>query len=131
MTHMYAALVSLIRAIFQDLKGLLLKVHLHNYFDIHVCPSLRRPSSASLSSVCPVPSRPTSNIHHIQGSRSPVRPLLGEAKPSCVYLILKPHGQSSRQKPDAKSGCSRRGEVEVRILNFKNHMVRVSSPPQS
>ena len=52
--------------------------------------------------------------------------------------------------PDAKSDCSRRGEAEVRILNFKTtwsefqipsqntlaeakpkYMFRVSSPPQS
>ena len=50
----------------------------------------RRPSASS------VPSRPTSEFHHIQSSRYPVRPLLSEAKPSYVYSILKPQCQSSR-----------------------------------
>ena len=44
-----------------------------------------------------ITSRPTSDFYHVQSSRSPVRPLLGEAKPSCVYWILKPHGQSFRR----------------------------------
>ena len=44
-----------------------------------------------------VPSRPVPlPIFIIFSSRSKVRPLLSEAKPSCVYLILKPHGKSSR-----------------------------------
>ena len=33
---------------------------------------------------------------HGQSFRRPVRPLLSEAKPSYVYSILKPHGQSFR-----------------------------------
>ena len=33
---------------------------------------------------------------HGQSFRRPVRPMLSKAKPSCVYSILKPHGQSSR-----------------------------------
>ena len=69
-------------------------IHLHNYFDIHVCPSLRR---RRCPSVRPVPSRPTSDFYHVQSSRSPVRPLLSEVKLSYVYSILKPHGQSFRR----------------------------------
>ena len=58
----------------------------------------------------PVPSRPTSDFYHVQSSRSPVRLLLSEAKPSYVYSILKPHGQSSRSpvRPllsEAKPSC--------------------------
>ena len=40
------------------------------YFDIHVRPSLWQR-----------PSRHTSDFYHVQSSRSPVRPLLSEAKP--------------------------------------------------
>jgi len=36
---------------------------------------------------------------HGQSSKSPVRPLLREAKPRCVYSILKPHGQSFITSP--------------------------------
>ena len=43
-----------------------------------------------------VASRPTSNFYNVQSSRSLVRLLLSQAKPSYVYLILKPYGQSSR-----------------------------------
>ena len=35
---------------------------------------------------------------HGQNSRSPVRLLLSEAKPSYIYSIWKPHGQSSKSK---------------------------------
>ena len=48
--------------------------NLHDYINIHFCPSLRRRCL----------SRPTSKFHHIQSSRCPVRPLLSEAKPSCI-----------------------------------------------
>ena len=80
-----------------------LKLYLHNYIDIHICLSIR-----CLSSIRP--SHPTSEFHHIQSSRSPVRPLLSKAKPSYVYSILKPHGQSSRSpiRPllgEAKPSC--------------------------
>ena len=55
---------------------------------------------STFTSVCPygvdVTSLPTSDLYHVQMSRSPVRPLLSEEKPSYVYSILKPHGQSSR-----------------------------------
>ena len=41
-------------------------------------------------------------------SRSPVRPILSEAKPSYVYSILKPHGQSSIISPESvQSSCVR------------------------
>ena len=69
-----------------------------------VCPyGVRRPSRH-------VTSRPTSNFYHVQSSRSPVRPLLSEAKPSYVYSILKPHGQSSKRQvwlllSEAKPSC--------------------------
>ena len=46
----------------------------------------------------PASQRPTSEFHHIQSSRCPVRLLLSEAKPSYVYSILKPHGQSSKRQ---------------------------------
>ena len=62
------------------------RVYLHNYLDIHICLSLRRPAL----------SRPTSDFYHVQSSRSPVRPLLSKAKPSYVYSISKPYGWSSR-----------------------------------
>ena len=57
---------------------------------------------STYTSVCPygvrrhVTSRPTSDFYHGQSFRRPVRPLLSEAKPSYVYSILKPHGQSFR-----------------------------------
>ena len=35
---------------------------------------------------------------HSQSSRSPVRPLLSKAKLSCIYSILKPHGQSFKSQ---------------------------------
>ena len=73
---------------------------------------------STFTSVCPygvgvrrqASSRPTSDFYHVQSSRSPVRPLLSEAKPSYVYSILKPHGQSSRSpvRPllsEAKPSC--------------------------
>ena len=69
----------------------LVPLNLHNYFNIHVCLSLRRRRRRRRPS-----SRPTSDFYHVQSSRSPVRPLLSEAKPSYVYSILKPHGQSFR-----------------------------------
>ena len=85
------------------------KIHILNiYITIStftsVCPygvRRRRPSLAS---------RPTSDFYHVQSSRSPVRPLLSEAKPSCVYSILKPHGQSSKREvrpllSEAKLSC--------------------------
>ena len=76
--------------------------NLHNYFNIHVFLSLRHLSTAS--------SCPTSNFYYVQSSRSPVRPLLSEAKPSYVYSILKPHGQSSKRQvwlllSEAKPSC--------------------------
>ena len=78
--------------------------YLHNYFDIHVCLSLRCPSAAVAAS------RPTSNFYYVQSSRSPVRPLLSEAKESYVYSILEPHGQSSKREvqpllSEAKPSC--------------------------
>ena len=77
-----------------------------------------------------------------------------EAKPRCVYSILKPHGQSSRcqvrllpprrsqgaytqlenhtvRVPDAKSDCSCRGEAEVRIINFKTTWSEFQMPSQT
>ena len=79
--------------------------NLHNYFNIHVCLSLRRPASVASAA-----SHPTSDFYYVQSSRSPVRPLLSEAKPSCVYSILKPHGQSSKREvrpllSEAKPSC--------------------------
>ena len=101
-------------------------MHLHNYYDIHVYLSLRHPAA----------SRPTSDFYYVQSSRSPVRPLLSEAKPSCVYSILKPHGQSFKRpvrlllceakpsyvysilKPPGQTAAER-GKAEPGILNFK------------
>ena len=50
-----------------------------------------------------------------------------EAKPRYVYSILKPHFRV----PDAKSDCSRRGEAEVRILNFKTTWSEFQRPSQT
>ena len=50
-----------------------------------------------------------------------------EAKPRCVYSILKPHGQSSRCQVRLLLPRRSRGAY----TQFQNHMVRVSSPPQS
>ena len=108
-------------------------LNLHNNYNIDACPSIQW---------CVMASWPTSKFYHIQSSRSPVRPLLGEAKPSCVYSILKPHGQSFRRpvrpllseakpsyvysilKPHGQSSranqtAAERGKAELHILNFK------------
>ena len=50
-----------------------------------------------------------------------------EATPSCVYWILKPHGQSSRCKVRLLPPRQIRGGY----TQFWNHIVSVSSPPQS
>ena len=73
---------------------------------------------STFTSVCPYgvcrwrpsASRPTSDFYYVQSSRSPVRPLLSKTKPSCVYSILKPHGQSSKREvrpllSEAKPSC--------------------------
>ena len=66
------------------------------------------------------------NMH--PGSPSdPSRTAAAGVKPRCVYSILKPHGQSSRCQvrlllPKQSQGA---------YTQFENHMVRVSSPPQS
>ena len=86
--------------------------HLNNYFRLHVCLSIRqfvRVSHFQISfrlmsrgQVRPLlseakPSYVYSILKpHGQSSKSQVRLLLSEAKPSCVYSILKPHGQSSK-----------------------------------
>ena len=56
--------------------------NLNNYFDFHVCLSIRH---SVIPSVCP-------------SSRTPVRTLLSEATPSYVYSILKPHGQNFKSQ---------------------------------
>ena len=66
------------------------------------------------------------NMH--PGSTShPIWTAAAEAKPRCIYSILKPHGQSSRCQvrlllPKQSQGA---------YTQFENHMVRVSSLPQS
>ena len=50
-----------------------------------------------------------------------------EAKPRCVYSILKPHGQSSRCQVRLLPPRRSRGAY----TQFQNHMVRVLSPLQS
>ena len=61
---------------------------------------------------CP---RPPKKLH-IQSSRSPVRPLLREAKSSYVYLILKKTWSEFQMSSQT---TATRGEAELRILNFK------------
>ena len=79
---------------------------------------------------------------HPRSPSDPSGTAAAEAKPRCVHSILKPHCQSSRSPvrllpprrsrgayiqfqnhmvrvSDAKSDCFRRGEAEVRILDFK------------
>ena len=52
---------------------------------------------------------------------------VAEAKPRCVYSILKRHGQSSRCQVRLLLPRRSRGAY----TQIQNHMVRVSSPPQS
>ena len=115
-------------------------LHLNNYFNFHVRlsfrPSVLRPSEIffqflqayhkmSIIKVAWYVLR-VKNMH--PGSPSdPSGTAAAEAKPRCVYSILKPHGQSSRYQvrlllPKQSQGA---------YTQFENHMVRVSSPPQS
>ena len=66
---------------------------LYNYFKIHVFPSLKGGSGQDVM-VYPVVTLPTSEFHHVQSSRSQVRPLLIKGKLTYVYSILEPHGVS-------------------------------------
>ena len=50
-----------------------------------------------------------------------------QAKPRCVYSILKQHGQSSRYQVRLLPPRRSRGAY----TQIYNHLVRVSSPPQS
>ena len=61
--------------------------------------------------------------------KGPVRPLSSEAKTSCVYSILKPHGQSSKYQVRvgpkqlyalAHLGCTREAGTSQYISNLKN-----------
>ena len=90
--------------------------NLNNYFDFHVCLSIRPSVRPSVSvRVCVQKNlsefqMPSHTAHaeakprcvysilkpHGQSSIRPVRPLLSKATPSYVYSILKPHGQNSR-----------------------------------
>ena len=89
------------------------QANLHNYFDIHVCPSLRRHPSVrpvlshfrvSSYSEFQMSSQPVAEggkaelcILNLKTTWSefqkPIRLLLSKAKPSYVYSILKPHGE--------------------------------------
>ena len=51
-----------------------------------------------------------------------------EAKPRCIYSILKPT-QSEFQM--AKSDCSCRGKAKERILNFKSTWSEFQKPSQT
>ena len=73
-------------------------------------------------------SRPTSDFYHVQSFRSPVRPLLSEAKPSYVYSILRPHGQSSKK---SSLTAAERGEAELHILNSKTTWSEFQKPSQT
>ena len=64
---------------------------------------------------------------HLWSPSDPSGTAAAEAKPRCVYSILKPHGQSSRCQVRLLLPKQSRGAY----TQFENHMVRVSSPPQS
>ena len=63
---------------------------------------------------------------HAGSPSDPSGTAAAEAKPRCVYSILKPHGQSSRCQVRLLLSKQSRGAY----TQFENHMVRVSSPPQ-
>ena len=82
------------------LMGFFVYLHLNNYFDFHVIPSenqlhfLQLYDKMSLIKVAWCVFR-VKNMH--PGSTlHPSWTAAAEAKPRCVYSILKPHGQSSR-----------------------------------
>ena len=83
---------------------------LHTYFNLHVCPSVRRQQCLSRRSVLhPIPAIVSQNVTnkvvwyvlivknmHPGSPPDPSGTAAAEAKPRCVLSILKPHGQSSR-----------------------------------
>ena len=73
-------------------------------------------------------SHPTSEFHHVQSFRGPVRPLLSEAKPSCVYSISKSQ-RTEFQK--ASPTAAEQGEAQLRIFDFKTTWSEFQKPSQT
>ena len=86
-------------------------------FNIYVCTSLRRRSC------------PTSNFHHIQSSRSPVRLLLSEAKPSYVHILNFKATWSEFQK--ASQTVTKQDKAKFHILKFKTTLSEFQKPCQT
>ena len=94
--------------------------HLNNYFDFHVCLSIRSRSS-SVPSVFPsrrkltsVPSSVSQNV----------------TNKSCL-LCVKSENYASWVTLRTQWDCCRRGEAEVRILNFKTKWSEFQMPSQT